>query len=210
MGPKWSVGHFGCIVTSNRGLQPTWSPSPPTRLANRLPHLVASYDMQGDARDPMAPQVPMGQGRWSCKCPGTWVCVQMLVICCWLRWKVALGCPAAWPVYFWSWLWDHYECNLQERHHQRTAYLWRRHGWFWIVLKIGSSRTACHYDEYLDRPYLCKSWMHETGGVRISSQYVSGLTKQPWYTPLRIKKGWFASPSKQTVLFILVRNELFM
>ena len=33
MGPKWSVDHFGCIITSNRGPQPLGSPSPSTRVA---------------------------------------------------------------------------------------------------------------------------------------------------------------------------------
>ena len=33
MGPKWSVGHFGCILASNLGPQPPGSPFPPTRVA---------------------------------------------------------------------------------------------------------------------------------------------------------------------------------
>ena len=127
-----------------------------------------------------------------CKSSCTWICLQLLVMCHWLRWRVELGNSAPWPQFLWCWLWDRSHHKLLRSFSGVSEAImsvacksgiisekfWRGHGWFLIRLGIGSSWTACHREEYADRSHPYKTWTHVTEGVRRRSRSV-GASSQP-------------------------------
>lgn len=170
MGPKWSVGHFGCIVTGNRCPQPQGSHSLPTRVATHGKQVTLFSRLlrhEKGARDLfLSPNVPTGQGCCSCKRPGTWICVQLLLIAVdwdgrWSRDVLPHGFCIFLLIVRPAWVWFASVASSANSISLRKirVVLYFAQNW--------SSRKACHYDEYLNKSQLYKTWIHETGGVRI-------------------------------------------